>query len=154
MKKLLAAAILLTVCGFFVLTGQQPAAPTVFTAAQASAGRAAYQSSCARCHTDTLHRRDGTGEIPEFLRAYNGRIPPLAGANSAFLPFMTKWGKRTTNALCTRIQEAVGADRYQDEELCLSLTAYILQANGAQPGTRALTTATEVEIRSIAPGVE
>lgn len=129
-----------------LLIAQQAAPPAVYTAAQAAAGRTAYQSSCAKCHTDTLAGRDGTGEIPD-------RIPPLAGANSAFPPFMTKWGTRTTKALYSRIQEAVGADRYLDEELCLNLTAYILQANGARPGTQALTTAAAVEIRSIAPGV-
>jgi mono/diheme cytochrome c family protein len=157
MTKLLTTAV--AGCGFFVLIGQQAAQqalPAVYTAAQAAAGRTAYQSSCAKCHTDTLVGRDGTGEVPEFLRAYGGKIPPLAGANSAFPPFMTKWGARTTKALYTRIREAVGGfpppDRRLDEELYLNLTAYILQANGARPGTQALTTATAVEIRSIATG--
>lgn len=155
MKRLLVTAI--AGCGFFVPTGQPAAPPAVYTAAQAAAGRTAYQSSCAKCHTDTLVGRDGTGEVPEFLRAYGGKIPPLAGANSAFAPFMTKWGARTTKALYSRIQEAVGGfpppDGSLDEELYLNLTAYILQANGARPGTLALTTATAVELRSIATGV-
>jgi hypothetical protein len=56
--------------------------------------------------------------------------------------------------LYTRIQEAVGVDRYMGEQLCLNLTAYILQANGARSGTQALTTGTAVEIRSVAPGVQ
>ena len=128
--------------------------PAVYTAAQAASGRTAYQSSCAQCHTDTLMGRDGTGEMPEAARQNNNvSIPPLAGANSAFPPFMTKWGARTTKDLYTRIQEAVGSDRYMDEQLCLNLTAYILQANGARTGTQALTTATAVEIRSVAPGL-
>jgi len=84
----------------------------------------------------------------------NGRIPPLAGANAAFPPFMTKWGGRTTKDLYARIQEAVGADRYMDEQLCLNLAAYILQVNGARPGTQALTTDTALEIRSVAPGLK
>ncbi len=155
MKKPLVTAAAIAGCGFFVLTGQQAAPPAVYTAAQAAAGRAAYQSSCAKCHTDTLMGRNGTGEVPEFLRVYGGKIPPLAGANSAFAPFMTKWGARTTKALYRRIQEAAGGfpppDRRLDEELYLNLTAYILQANGARPGTQALTTSTAVEIRSIAP---
>jgi hypothetical protein len=33
--------------------------------------------------------------------------------------------------------------------LWLDLTAYVLQVNGAQPGTQALTPGTAVEIRSI-----
>jgi hypothetical protein len=148
-------AIALAYCGFFVLSAQQPAAPpAVYTAAQAAAGRTAYQSSCAQCHTDTLRGRDGTGDIPEIVRQYNGSIPPLAAANAAFPPFMTKWGARTTKDLYTRIQEAVGVDRYQDEQLCLNLTAYILQDNGARPGTQALTTATAVENRSVSPGLQ
>ena len=140
-------------CGFFALTGQPAAPPAVYTEAQAAAGRTAYQGSCAKCHTDTLIGRDGPGEVPEFLRVYGGKIPPLAGANSAFPPFLKKWSARTTRALYSHIQEAVGADLYQDEVLCLNLTAYILQANGARPGTQTLTTATAVEIGSIATGV-
>ena len=155
MKKLLVTAAAIAGCGFFILTGKPAAPPAVYTEAQAEAGRTAYLSSCAKCHTETLVGRDGTGEIPEFLRAYGGKIPPLAGANPAFPPFMTKWGARTTKALYSRIQEAVGGfpppDRRLDEELYLSLTAYILQANGARPGTQALTPATTVEISSIAP---
>jgi mono/diheme cytochrome c family protein len=153
-KRLLAIAI--AGCGLFVLTGQQAPPPAVFTAAQAAAGRTAYESSCAKCHTNTLAGHDGTGEIPEFLQAYGGMIPPLAGSNSAFPPFLTKWGPRTTKALYWRIQDATSAfpppNRHLNEELFLDLTAYILQANGARPGTQALTTATAVEVRSIATG--
>jgi len=144
-------------CGLAILTGQQPSPPAIYTAAQAEAGRSAYQSSCAKCHTDKLAGRDGTGEIPDFLRVYDGKIPPLAGANSAFTPFLTKWGARTTKALYTRIQEAVGGfpppDRRLDETLYLNLTAYVLQANGARPGTQPLATTTSFEIRLVAPGV-
>ena len=154
MKKLLVTATALAGCGFLVLTGQQAVPPTVFTAAQAAAGRTAYQSSCAKCHTDTLMGRDGTGEVPEFLRDYGGKIPPLAGANAAFEPFLTKWGTRTTNDLSRRVKEAVGGFPPKDlgAETYLDLTAYILQANGARQGTQALTTATAVEIRSITTG--
>jgi mono/diheme cytochrome c family protein len=154
-KKLLVAATAVAGFGCLVLTGQQTAPPTVYTAAQAVAGRTAYQSSCAKCHTDTLIGRDGTGEIPEFLLPYGGKIPPLAGANSAFAPFMTKWGPRTTKDLSSRIKEAIGGFPPQDldEKTYLNLTAYVLQANGARPGTQALTAATAVEIRSVAAGV-
>ena len=156
MKKLLATAIGVAGCGIFVVTGQEAApSPLVFTSSQAAAGRTAYLSSCARCHTDTLIGHDGTGEMPELARKFNGgKIPPLAGANPAFPPFMTKWGAQTTKALYTRMKDATGAfpppDRRLDEELFLDLTAYILQANGARPGAQALTTATAAEIRSIA----
>jgi len=154
-KKPLVTVAALAGCGFFVLTGQQAARPAVYTAAQAEAGRTAYENSCAKCHTDTLVGRDGTGEIPEFLQIYAGKIPPLAGANSAFEPFMTKWGARTTKELSSRIKVAVGGFPPQglDDKTYLNLTAYVLQFNGARPGTQALTNDTAVEIRSIATGV-
>jgi mono/diheme cytochrome c family protein len=151
MTKLLVTATAFAGCGFLVLTGQPAMPPTVFTAAQAADGRTAYQSSCAKCHTDTLVGRDGTGEIPEFLRDYHGKIPPLAGANAAFEPFLTKWGKRTTKDLSIRVKDAMGAFPPKDlnGETYLDLTAYILQTNGARPGSQALTATTAVEIRSI-----
>ena len=148
LKRLLAGSAFLT------LAGQQAPPPAVYTAAQAAAGRTAYLSSCAKCHTETLIGRDGTGDIPEAARAYGGKIPPLAGANPAFPPFLAKWGPRTTKALYSRIQEATGGfpppELRLDQELYLNLTAYVLQANGAPPGTRALTPDTAVEIRSLA----
>jgi hypothetical protein len=142
-------------CGLFVLPAQRPAAPSVFTAAQAEAGKAAYCNACAKCHTDSLAGRDGTGEVPDYLRDYAGKIPPLAGSNSAFQPFLAKWGARTTKDLAIRIQEAIGGfpPKDRDENTYLNLTAYVLQVNGASPGTQALTAATAVEIRSIAAGV-
>jgi mono/diheme cytochrome c family protein len=154
MRHLGVTAIAVLGFGLSALTGQQPAgAPAVFTAAQAASGKAAYESSCQKCHTETLTGRDGTGEIPDFLQPYAGKIPPLAGANAAYTPFLTKWGPQKTNALFRRIREAVGGfpppGRKLDDELCLQLTAYVLQINGARSGTQPLTPATEVEIRSI-----
>jgi len=150
MPRLLVAAAA-TSCGLLVLMGQ-PASPppAIFTAAQAAAGRVAYEASCAKCHTETLQGRDGTGEIPDFLQDYAGKIPPLAGANAAFPPFLTKWGPRPTRDLYNRIQEATRGfpppDRKLSEKLGLDLTAYVLQMNGAQPGEQALTPTTAVEI--------
>src|SRR5262249_47955398 len=96
--------------GFFavMLAGQQPPAP-VYTAAQATAGRTAYQANCASCHLPDLAGRN--------------EAPPLAGAN-----FMNTWRARTTRDLFEYIQSAMppsgdnlGADVY------LSITAFILQ---------------------------
>jgi hypothetical protein len=42
-------AIALLGFGSLTLTGQQAAAPGVFTAAQAQAGRTAYENSCGKC---------------------------------------------------------------------------------------------------------
>ena len=131
-------AIAVLAFGLSALTGQQPAgAPAVFTAAQAASGKAAYESSCQKCHTETLTGRDGTGEIPDFLQPYAGKIPPLAGANAAYTPFLTKWGPQKTNALYRRIREAVGGfpppGRKLDDELCLQLTAYVLASKRRTP---------------------
>ena len=100
MRRLGVSAIAVLGFGLFVLTGQEPATPPpVYTSAQAQAGQAAYASSCQKCHTETLIGRDGTGDIPEFLQPYAGKIPPLAGTNSAFIPFLTKWGPQKTDVL-------------------------------------------------------
>src|SRR4051812_32165700 len=130
--KLLAASTAVTVCGFFVLTGQPAALPAVYTAAQAAAGRTAYQSSCIKCHTETL--------IPAAGAKYMGQeIPPLAGAG-----FMTRWGAQTTSGLASRIKVAIGGfpPKDLDEKTYLNLAAYVLLVNGARPGTQELTATT------------
>jgi hypothetical protein len=126
MKKLLMTTCTALGCGFFVLAAQQAA---VFTAVQAAAGKVAFEKTCADCHTDSL--------IPPA----GSNVPPLAGAT-----FLTKWGVRTTKDLSDRIKLATGPD---DQDKSLILMAYILQFNGARPGTQELTPATTVEIRSI-----
>lgn len=146
--------------GFFDLTGQPAAPPPVFTAAQAAAGRRAYASTCGKCHRDTLSGRKGEpGELPPLsslpagmqsvVNDAGGIVPPLAGDE-----FMAKWGPRTTRDLARRINEAVGGFRPENsnENTYLDLTAYFLEANGARPGTQALTAATAVEVRSLATG--
>jgi cytochrome c553 len=149
----IALGVVVASCGLVIVMGQQASPPAVFTAAQAEAGRVAYETSCMKCHTATLVGRDGTGEIPDFLQDYAGKIPPLAGANAAFTPFMTKWGAKTTRDLYIRIQDATRGfpppDRKLSDKLWLDLTAYVLQVNGAQPGSQELTPATAVEIRSV-----
>src|SRR6185437_1902722 len=71
-------------CGPFA-TGQERATAVTYTAAQAMAGRAAYQETCAACHLADLH---GSNEAP-----------PLAGVN-----FVNTWRNRTTSDLFNRIQ--------------------------------------------------
>src|SRR5947208_8184507 len=120
-KKLLATATAVTACGLFILTGQ--AAPsTVYAAAQAAAGRTAYQSSCINCHAETL--------IPPAGAKYGSQeIPPLAGDR-----FMTRWGTQTTSDLSSRIKVAIGGfpPKDLDEQTYLNLAAYVLQVNGAR----------------------
>ena len=58
----------------------QPAQTAVFTAQQAAAGRAAYQTTCAACHMPDLGGRN--------------EAPQLAGSN-----FMNTWRTRSTRDL-------------------------------------------------------
>ena len=118
--------------GLVLLAGQQP--PAVYSAAQATAGRAVYQQSCASCHMPDLAGRN--------------EAPQLAGNN-----FMNTWRARSTRDLFEFIQstmpptgESLSADQY------LAVTAFILQANGAAAGTQAFTATTAVPIGTAASG--
>lgn len=154
LTRLLTIAAVIAGGGISVLPGQA-APPAVYTAAQAAAGKAGYESSCGKCHTNRLTGRTGDpSELPpvsslpanmlEVVKNYGGKIPPLVGA-----AFMTKWN--TTKDLSKRVNEAVGGfpPDGADEQVYLSLTAYVLQVNGAPAGTQALTADTAVEIRSL-----
>jgi len=110
---------------------QRPAGP--YTAEQASAGRAAYRTNCAACHAPDLSGREG---------------PQLAGAN-----FMTQWGDKTAADLIGFMRATMppgGATLPGDTYI--NLAAFILDANSARPGDRALTADSNVSIRSIATG--
>jgi alcohol dehydrogenase (cytochrome c) len=104
-----------------VATGQQPAA-TVFTLEQAAAGRAAYEANCAACH-----RPDLSG---------NFEAPQLAGGN-----FIGTWRERPASVLITRIDETMppGNAAAVSQAMATDIAAFILQANGAVPGTQRLT---------------
>ena len=133
MKRLVAASIVIAALSAIRVAGQQAAAP--FTAAQATAGAAAYQTNCATCHQPDLKG--------------SGTAPTLAGPE-----FMGGWGTRTTRDLLTFIQltmppaspGALGADVYAN------ITAFVLQSNGARPGTQTLTENARVPINTIATG--
>lgn len=155
MKPLLMTAAVVAVCGCFVLTGQQQTEPAVFTSEQALAGKTAYESSCGKCHLEGLTGRHGNpGEVPpvdslpanmqKTLAQFGGKTPPLVGSG-----FIAKW--KTTRDLSLRIESATGAfpPENSNEETYLKITAYILQSNGARPGTQALTADTAVPIRSL-----
>ena len=104
---------------------------SVFTAEQATAGRAAYAKHCASCHMPDL--------------SGNTEIPPLAGA-----VFIDTWGSRSTKNLFDYSAEAMpyGAPSLSPESYT-AITAYILQANGGVAGSSALTGSTDVPIRSV-----
>jgi cytochrome c553 len=153
-EKFVLIATCVAASGAFVLTGEPPVTPQVYTAAQAAAGRAAYQSTCVKCHTETLRGRKGEidempplsslpEEMQKVVKAAAGKVPPLAGP-----AFLGRWSTRTTKDLSERIKSAVGGfpPENANEETSINLTAYILQANGAQSGTDPLTAATAVPI--------
>jgi alcohol dehydrogenase (cytochrome c) len=118
LAAVLAASVML-------VSGQQPTAGP-FTAAQAEAGRSAYQANCAGCHGADL----------------NG-YPQLAGPD-----FMGSWSTRTTRDLFGLIQTTMPTDRpgALPADTYLNIIAFILQSNGRTPGTQPLTATTSVPI--------
>jgi alcohol dehydrogenase (cytochrome c) len=95
-------------------------APT-FTAAQATAGEAAYKTNCASCHGANLN--DGTFGPPlkgvQFIQKYGGRsVEPLYTTSATRMP--------------TTAPGSLGANVYAQ------IVAYILQQNAIVPGTQEL----------------
>jgi cytochrome c5 len=128
--------------GLLALAAQAAGPPAVFTQAQAEAGKTAYESSCIACHTESLIAPEGA--------LYQGQqIAPLAGP-----AFLAKWSPRTTNALSSRIREAVGGfpPKGANESTHLELAAYILQVSGARAGAQALTDDTAAVTRTTLAG--
>jgi len=117
--------------GGVVRARQQVPAPPVFTAQQASAGKAAYAKNCASCHMPDL--------------SGNAEIPALAGT-----AFITTWGTRSTKELFDYMSAAMpyGAPSLSVEAYT-TITAYILQSNGAVAGDEGLTASTAVRIGSL-----
>src|ERR1700691_3742555 len=111
---------------------QRPAGP--YTAEQASLGRTAYQANCAACHAADLSGREG---------------PQLAGAN-----FMGQWGDKTAGDLIgfMRATMPLGAGGALPHATDITPPAFILDANSARPGHRALTASAGVTMRTIASG--
>jgi alcohol dehydrogenase (cytochrome c) len=109
--------------------------PGPFTAAQADAGRAAYAANCMSCHQANLG-----GE---------GDALPLAGKT-----FIAAWKNRSTADLYNTIHSSMpyGNPGSLNAATYASLVAFILQANGATPGSSAFTPATAVKISTVASG--
>ena len=121
--------------GAVVIGGQQPPAAGLFTADQAAAGRQAYDAGCASCHRPDL--------------AGGNEASPLAGVN-----FMNAWRTRSPRELAEYIQVAMPpTGPMPSREQSLSITAFILQSNGAQAGAEPLTQAAVVSIGAIASGL-
>ena len=111
---------------------QRPAGP--YTAEQASAGRAAYQTNCAACHAPDLSGREG---------------PQLAGGT-----FMSQWSDKTAGDLTAFMRATMppGAGRSLPDQTYVNLAAFILDANSARPGGGTLTTESAVVIRDVVTG--
>jgi alcohol dehydrogenase (cytochrome c) len=114
---------------------QQTARPDSFIAEQATTGRTNYMAMCAPCH-----------------------MPDLKGSNEALplsgLGFASVWRSRTTRDLFERISTSMppGKAGLIPEQDVLSLVAFILQSNGARPGTKALTVAAAIPIGELVSG--
>ena len=133
MKQAACAFAVIGAMAVALVSSQSPPA-SVFTLDQAAAGRVAYQANCASCHLPDLAGRN--------------EAPPLAGAN-----FLGTWRNRTTRDLLEYMQgsmppqtASLAPDQY------LSIVAFILATNGAQPGAQPFTAAVAVPIGTVASG--
>src|SRR5215469_17273174 len=109
--------------------------PGPFTQGQVDTGRQAFADNCALCHRADLA---GTNDAPA-----------LTGS-----AFMGAWKGRTTDALYSKIAKTMPANApgNLDDATYAAITAYILRANGATPGTTAFTPTASVGIGTIANG--
>jgi mono/diheme cytochrome c family protein len=152
--------MLMALASGMTVTGgaQQPRTPDpptrIFTAAQARAGKAAYESSCGLCHQFNMHGRTGApGELPDVNSLpenmiktidQNGeQVPPLVGPR-----FMAHWGAKSTKEYLVRVATAIQGfpPTNAGKDTALQLTAYFLQMNGARPGKIPLSAATDVSL--------
>ncbi|HEY4361245.1 MAG TPA: PQQ-binding-like beta-propeller repeat protein [Bryobacteraceae bacterium] len=126
-------AAVIAACGVVILIAQDRAAGP-YTAAQADAGRSAYQNNCASCHAPDLSGREG---------------PQLAGAT-----FLNQWGDKTAGDLIGFLRATMppGANGALPDQTYVNLAAFLLDANSARPGNQALTAASTASIRSVASG--
>ena len=113
---------------------QRPAVPAVFTAAQATAGQAAYQANCSSCHLQDL--------------AGQNEAPQLAGTN-----FRANWRTKTTKDLIDYISATMppGKPSLADQDY-VNIAAFILRSNGAPAGASALAASATTAIGTVATG--
>lgn len=119
--RLRLSAIHMAVLPIFAGLAFQPslASAQVFTAQQATAGHGDYDSQCAMCHGAELLGPDAPALIGAEVMQNFDTAAGLYGYISVAMP-----------------PQAPGK---LSEETYVNILAYILQANGAQPGDKALT---------------
>lgn len=106
-----------------------------FSEAQVVAGRKSFQDYCAACHGDNL--------------AGGGEAPALTGAI-----FSHDWATQNVGAFFAFISNAMpqGLEGSLKPEEYAAITAFIMAANGAKPGTASFTGKSDVKISAIANG--
>ena len=130
-----AAAVAVALAGVEkgVAAGEQEAAAAIFTAEQAAVGKTAYGRSCGGCHMPDL------GGTPD--------APPLAGSG-----FLDTWRARTTKDLFDFMSGTMPpGGSSMNAETYAAILAYVLQANGAVPGTTPLEPSTVVPLDRVTP---
>jgi cytochrome c553 len=131
--------------------------PRVYTAEQAIAGEREVQNNtfgrCSDCHANGLAGRNGDPDelpplssLPEATQTLvrnGGKVPQLAGKK-----FVQRWATRSTKDLSAEMRRRFAGPL--SEETQLNIMAYILQLNGALPGSQPLTQSTDVAINRLA----
>ena len=125
-------AILTVAIGARTMAGQDAPASQkmtvrdgVYSKAQAERGRAAFTTTCAKCHSLVAGEKTG----------YKDEGPALAGD-----PFLTKWDGRTVFDLVSNIRLNMPPDGsvFLEPDDTADLIAYLLQVNKFPDGDRTL----------------
>ena len=116
-----------------VLVEAQPSAS--FTAAEADAGRTAYEANCSACHLRDLK---GSNEAAQ-----------LAGAN-----FINQWGDKSAADLHAYLMASMPPTNPggPGSQAMLDIVAYLLQANGGVAGSRPLARDMTITVRAATAG--
>ena len=133
--RALATTIAALTAGFWAVSGWAQTSEGPFTEAQARAGRAAYAINCGGCHQQNL---SGSGDQV-----------PLAGTT-----FMASWGRRPIKEFYDDIRANMpyGRAGSLDAATYQNITAFILSANGAKPGSKAFDGSAATLVSAVASG--
>jgi alcohol dehydrogenase (cytochrome c) len=133
-KTRLSLATVIASCGVLLVAQAPENQQALYTAEQATAGRAAYQANCASCHAPDLSGREG---------------PQLAGGN-----FIRQWGDRSAGDLIGFMRATMppGVSGSLPDQTYVNLAAFILDANSARPSGRPLTAEAGFSVKSVASG--